>query len=655
MSPAPSATGRKSPFQKSIRAATAPFRSRPTSPDTFTLQDSAFRPIPTPTSRSATPTTPMEPISSFPSLKNSSQGAVQDVTYAPKSPKLSGNGNLLQRMNSIAPGPFNFGGKGQKRQSGHRKSGSLSSSRDFIRPISGSSRTHSHQLSGSSSIYTRKYSMSSTSGTNRLTLDSEEVPTIPAMPPPPQRIPQEESRKKDVPTQQNPGFDFGTFGDEKRSHTFPTEENNRSEEQTSFRRRPSEPSVGGHKSKPSVAAAAMQPLYEIGSTSSFKPSRSVRERSRSVGRHEGREDRRIEDAPPVPQPSQAQIFDQKNPYHTPNESTSSNESYSSGVKSGSSRSSPPINESPLRAAGQAFGNGRSDNLFNGFNFDVDKRPSFEEPRAAREPLQQPPPREQYDQAPPPPREQYGHGPLKPRPANLPLDNRLIPSPGPHSPDVISPPPLSPVFAREPERRPSIPTLSPDEYVTPSFSSQLTSQNENHSPRVSPAPVLQPPSPSTSTRRPTTANKGPCRGCSAPIQGKSISSADGRLTGRYHKQCFVCRTCASPFPTLDFYILQNEPYCARHYHALNNSLCTKCDRGIEGQYLETTDSRLKFHPHCFSCQECHRILRDDYFEWNGRTLCEQHAFGAAQRAAREPSSLGPGRRFPERRTTRLMMM
>jgi hypothetical protein len=130
----------------------------------------------------------------------------------------------------------------------------------------------------------------------------------------------------------------------------------------------------------------------------------------------------------------------------------------------------------------------------------------------------------------------------------------------------------------------------------------------------------------------------------------VSSADGRLTGRYHKQCFVCKTCEAPFQTADFYVMDNHPYCARHYHELNHSLCIKCDRGIEGQYLET-EKRLKFHPHCFSCQDCHKILRDDYFEWNGRTLCEQHAF----RAAQQPSSLGPGRRYPERRTTRLMMM
>lgn len=113
----------------------------------------------------------------------------------------------------------------------------------------------------------------------------------------------------------------------------------------------------------------------------------------------------------------------------------------------------------------------------------------------------------------------------------------------------------------------------------------------------------PPSPAGSLRRPTTPGfKGNCRGCGEMIVGKSVSSADGRLTGRYHKHCFVCRTCKEPFQTADFYVMDNHPYCHRHYHTLNQSLCSVCDRGIEGPYMET-DADKKFHPHCFTCKVC----------------------------------------------------
>jgi hypothetical protein len=47
----------------------------------------------------------------------------------------------------------------------------------------------------------------------------------------------------------------------------------------------------------------------------------------------------------------------------------------------------------------------------------------------------------------------------------------------------------------------------------------------------------------SFRRPAAA-KGNCRGCGEPIKGKSVSSADGRLTGRYHKQCRCCKYLAA---------------------------------------------------------------------------------------------------------------
>lgn len=153
----------------------------------------------------------------------------------------------------------------------------------------------------------------------------------------------------------------------------------------------------------------------------------------------------------------------------------------------------------------------------------------------------------------------------------------------------------------------------------------------------------------SAKRPTTSSKHICRGCSEPIQGKSVKAADGRLTGRYHKHCFVCKTCRSAFATADFYVIDNNPYCEHHYHELNNSLCVHCDRGIEGPYLETQHNQ-KFHPSCFTCIDCHKTLSDDYFEIAGKVYCEQHAFASVRRQ----EGLGPKRNM-ERRTTRFMVM
>ncbi|KAI2463792.1 hypothetical protein F4781DRAFT_104617 [Annulohypoxylon bovei var. microspora] len=140
----------------------------------------------------------------------------------------------------------------------------------------------------------------------------------------------------------------------------------------------------------------------------------------------------------------------------------------------------------------------------------------------------------------------------------------------------------------------------------------------------------PPTRPSHNRQPSR-SRGSCKACKKPITGKSISSADGRLTGRYHKACFVCTTCQEPFSSSTFYVLNDQPYCDQHYHKLNGSLCGKCNRGIEGQYLEDESSR-KHHPGCFRCGDCGIVLRDGYFDVDGKAYCERDAWKRMQFAA-----------------------
>ncbi|CAG7917944.1 unnamed protein product [Penicillium olsonii] len=163
----------------------------------------------------------------------------------------------------------------------------------------------------------------------------------------------------------------------------------------------------------------------------------------------------------------------------------------------------------------------------------------------------------------------------------------------------------------------------------------------------PSTPQTPATPQTPSRS-GTRSKGKCKGCNETITGKSISSSDGRLTGRYHRGCFVCFECHSPFQTADFYVLNNRPFCAQHYHERNGSLCAGCHTGIEGHYLETVErnparaDRRRFHTECLQCRTCHVLLKGDYFEWNGEVFCERDARRAA--AASHPPP-GPGRRRP----------
>jgi len=176
------------------------------------------------------------------------------------------------------------------------------------------------------------------------------------------------------------------------------------------------------------------------------------------------------------------------------------------------------------------------------------------------------------------------------------------------------------------------------------------------------------------------NKGTCRGCSQLILAgqKSVSSADGQLSGRYHKECFVCQACKTSFPTAEFYVHNDHPYCAHHYHELENSLCATCGKGIEGLYMETANvagrGKEKHHPECLKCTTCTIRLDHDYFELSGKVYCERDAFRLATLpkshgnapsrpsplvreyiSSGDPGLLLKGKNFPERRTTRLMNM
>ena len=190
---------------------------------------------------------------------------------------------------------------------------------------------------------------------------------------------------------------------------------------------------------------------------------------------------------------------------------------------------------------------------------------------------------------------------------------------------------------------------------------------------------EPQTPRSDILKPQIPNKGVCRGCSLIILAgeKSVSSADGRLTGRYHKKCFACQACKSSFPTAEFYVHNDHPYCAHHYHELEDSLCATCGKGIEGLYMETTNvagrGKEKHHPECLKCETCKIRLDHDYFELSGKVYCERDAFRLAMlpkshdNAPSRPSplireyisSMDPnlvkGRNFPERRLTTLMNM
>ncbi|KAJ8654715.1 hypothetical protein O0I10_009605 [Lichtheimia ornata] len=114
----------------------------------------------------------------------------------------------------------------------------------------------------------------------------------------------------------------------------------------------------------------------------------------------------------------------------------------------------------------------------------------------------------------------------------------------------------------------------------------------------------------------------CRACNRPVEREAVSAMDGKLQGKWHLECFGCHICHEEFPDNTFYVFENAPYCKRHYHQLNNSLCRTCDDPIEGPCAQTIEG-WRFHPECFRCNVCRCAITDVYYMFERRIYCETH--------------------------------
>ena len=126
----------------------------------------------------------------------------------------------------------------------------------------------------------------------------------------------------------------------------------------------------------------------------------------------------------------------------------------------------------------------------------------------------------------------------------------------------------------------------------------------------------------------------------------------RWGGRYHRDCFHCTACAQPFPSGEFYVLADQPFCGRHYHERNGSCCRGCRVGIEGAYLETDDGRM-YHPACLRCDGCGCALAEEYWELEGKALWHRHNLGSPSAGGPAAGSGGAPQKHPERRRTKLV--
>ncbi|GBE82123.1 hypothetical protein SCP_0405030 [Sparassis crispa] len=118
----------------------------------------------------------------------------------------------------------------------------------------------------------------------------------------------------------------------------------------------------------------------------------------------------------------------------------------------------------------------------------------------------------------------------------------------------------------------------------------------------------------------------CRRCNLTIEKQAVSSSDGQLKGKYHRECFNCHTCHKTFPDKSFYVFDGKPFCAYHYHEANKSLCAAptCGQPIEGP-CAVSHAGQRYHPEHLLCEYARCTERlVEYYEVDGRMLCERHA-------------------------------
>ncbi|CAR29679.1 hypothetical protein ZYGR_0AD03630 [Zygosaccharomyces rouxii] len=163
--------------------------------------------------------------------------------------------------------------------------------------------------------------------------------------------------------------------------------------------------------------------------------------------------------------------------------------------------------------------------------------------------------------------------------------------------------------------------------------EFTPQVED-SPQIEPSKLMQvPPSKSQERVVDPTPNlefkyppgTGPCRKCGIEPTGKRMySKKDDELSGQWHRDCFRCLTCNIRFnKSIPCYILDDKPYCRRHYHEENSSICQTCREFIEGECVEN-DRMERFHIDCLVCFLCREPITNDYLIFNEELpLCSNH--------------------------------
>ena len=111
----------------------------------------------------------------------------------------------------------------------------------------------------------------------------------------------------------------------------------------------------------------------------------------------------------------------------------------------------------------------------------------------------------------------------------------------------------------------------------------------------------------------------CVQCSEIIlDGKSIIYNEKK----YHPDCFRCQQCKKIIDESKFHVENGKPCCIQRYVRDFAPRCEQCLKTIDVGRSIISDQKT-YHPDCFRCGQCDKILTDRKFDVeNGKPCCRQ---------------------------------
>ena len=474
-------------------------RQTPSSPESSNL-DCAFPPFPIINIKSGTPPDSPRKDITRPSMASHLEAPEPSPLYGPLSPRTYGGENVVQRMNTIAPGPF---GVREQRPSepGQQSNAQLPkvlqvptvSEKASLSPNNTRALGRGMQPQGplrpafddsGAGQSTGLLGSTSMSAVRPSGMHAKVLTYGTESPPPRVRESMDSSRPGEQSSRQGRASPGRGVGDPPlRSRTLPMANGHADP----LQRRPSEPTWEHHAKSPS-ARSLLRPFERVGAGSEHRQTSGFARSPPAPAFRMHADDREQRRGQPLErrQPTTALTsIDQRSAshqYHTPTPSSSSNGSgYGSDARTSSSRSSPPSTSSPEKLSGKSFNGSLAGKTRN------DTHPSKDTPLA----------------------QSYAAYSDRPYMARL----QQTRTAGLLDKDFVGPP-----------ESPLDPALQAGRYLR----EQTGTARTPLSPRGQRTPIPE--------LSPSPASKGTCRGCGEDIRGKSVSSADGRLSGRYHKHC-----------------------------------------------------------------------------------------------------------------------